>query len=277
MSNVILTIDNPKYPLIDDPNLSKADRQFNIYQYIWQGYSSSIDESALDGAKILDVGSMGDLWAAHIKKEHPSADFTILNIPDFPTDPSTATFEEAKAVLKGLPYNENTFDLVHQRLRANDTFTEQQLKDKVINDYIRVLKPGGWIEITDFDQEIFNPGEAYKKIQKATHDALIQGGFNPTSSSFLTKFIESHKDLTNFKFIERKYPVGKWGGVLGKVIIKQWEVIYKDYAPVMKSALNCSDEEYSDLLTKFINEVEEHKSYWIFKVINLNLWFGLFD
>ncbi|CAJ0878662.1 3883_t:CDS:2 [Entrophospora sp. SA101] len=261
MSNVILTIDNPKYPLIDDPNLSKIDRQFNIYQYVWQSYSSSIDESALDGAKILDVGSIGDLWAAHIKKEHPSTDFTILNIPDFPTDTSTATFEEAKAVLKGLPYNENTFDLVHQRFRANASFTEQQLKEKVINDYIRVLKPGGWIEITDFDQEIFNSGEAYKKIQKAR-------GFNPTPSSFLTKFIESHKDLTNFKFIERKYPVGKWGGVLGKVIIKQWEVIYKDYAPVMKSILNCSDEEYSDLLTKFVNEAEEHKSYWvIYKII----------
>ncbi|CAJ0823574.1 127_t:CDS:2, partial [Entrophospora sp. SA101] len=108
---VILTIDNPKYPLIDDPNLSKIDRQFNLHQYFWQSYSSSIDESALDGAKILDIGTMGDLWTAHIKKEHPSADVTTINIPEFPTDLSTATFDEVKAVLKGLPYNENTFDL----------------------------------------------------------------------------------------------------------------------------------------------------------------------
>ncbi|CAH1756765.1 5806_t:CDS:10 [Entrophospora sp. SA101] len=254
MSNVILTIDNPKYPLIDDPNLSKIDRQFNLHQYFWQSYSSSIDESALDGAKILDIGTMGDLWTAHIKKEHPSADVTTINIPEFPTDLSTATFDEVKAVLKGLPYNENTFDLVHQRFRSSASFTEQQLKEQVINDYIRVLKPGGWIEFTDFDQELINSGEAYKKIQKATHDTLVRGGFNPCPSSFLTKFIESHKDLTNFKFIEHKYPIGKWGGVLGKMTIMQWEMILKDYSSALKCALNLSDEEYSDLLTKFVNE-----------------------
>ena len=82
-----------------------------------------------------------------LKKEYPSVDFTIINIPDFPKDPSTATFEEVKDMLKGLPYDDNTFDLVHQRYRCN-SFTDQQLKDNVINDYVRVIKPGGWIEFT---------------------------------------------------------------------------------------------------------------------------------
>ena len=48
-------------------------------------------------------------------------------------------------MLEGLPYNDNTFDLVQQRYRS-DMFPEQQFKEKVINDYIRITKPGGWIE-----------------------------------------------------------------------------------------------------------------------------------
>ena len=86
-----------------------------------------------------------DLWAETIKKEYPSADVTILDLPDPPNDPSNIKFEEFKAVLEGLPYNDNTFDLVQQRYRS-DIFPEQQSKEKVINDYIRITKPGGWIE-----------------------------------------------------------------------------------------------------------------------------------
>ena len=48
-------------------------------------------------------------------------------------------------MVEGLPYNDNTFDLVQQRYRF-DIFPEQQFKEKIINDYIRVTKPGGWIE-----------------------------------------------------------------------------------------------------------------------------------
>ena len=53
---IILKIDNPKYPLVDDPNLSRIERQFNLSKYFWQSYSGTPVESALDGAKILDIG-----------------------------------------------------------------------------------------------------------------------------------------------------------------------------------------------------------------------------
>ena len=90
-----------------------------------------------------------DLWAETIKKEHPSADVTVLELPDPSNDPSNVKCDEIKAVPKGLPYDDNTFDLVHQRYRS-DMFPEQQLKEKIINDYIRITKPGGWIEFTVF-------------------------------------------------------------------------------------------------------------------------------
>ena len=57
----------------------------------------------------------GDLWAETIKKEYPSADVTIHDLPDHSNDPSNIKFEEIKAVVEGLPYNDNTFDLVQQR------------------------------------------------------------------------------------------------------------------------------------------------------------------
>jgi len=259
MTDIIFNIDNAKYPLVDDPNLSILERDFRIHRYVWQAYSFS--PVSLDGAKILDVGKLGDFWKTLINKEYPSADFKAIDIPDFPTDPSTATFDEVKAMLKGLPYNDNTFDLIQQGYRSS-SFTEQQLKENVFNEYIRVLKPGGWIEILDFDQELLNPGEAYKKMQAITNGVLIQGGYNPTPRSFLSEFFKSHKDFTNFKFIERKHPVGKWGGKLGEIVINQWELVSKKYELVTKNAANFTDEEYLNITTKFFNEVEEQKSYW---------------
>ena len=100
----------------------------------------------------------GDLWAETIKKEYPSADVTIFDLPDHSNvpsnDPPNIKLKEIKAVVEGLPYNDNTFDLVQQRYRS-DMFPEQQFKEKVINDYIRIIKPGGWIEFSVFIADIF--------------------------------------------------------------------------------------------------------------------------
>jgi ubiquinone/menaquinone biosynthesis C-methylase UbiE len=120
-------------------------------------------------------------------------DIENISVPDFPKDPLVIDFNRPNAVLEGLRFSNNSFDLVHQNIRAY-SFTEKQFKENVINEYIRVTKPGGWIELMvfivltsffitcvfimymlydmfvcfnyqEFDQAFVNAGEAYETFQ----------------------------------------------------------------------------------------------------------------
>nr|CAG8433961.1 14556_t:CDS:10 [Entrophospora candida]CAG8504477.1 13617_t:CDS:10 [Entrophospora candida] len=256
MAKVIINIDNPKYPLVDDPELHNFQKQHNILKYVWQSnFSSPVEPALKSGGKALDVGCSVGIWAADVGQEYPSASITGVDIvPDFPKDhPSNVKFEKAD-VLKGLPFEDNSFDLVHQKFGAF-AFTEQQFKDKVIDEYVRITKPGGWIELMEFDQTAVNPGETYKKFQTA--------GLNPVPSSFLPKLVESNKDLTNYKFIEHQHPIGKWGGKLGELTLHDWLEVYNVHKPALTSVMNCSSDEYSDMLTQFSKEVDEQKTCWM--------------
>ncbi|CAH1760767.1 14307_t:CDS:10 [Entrophospora sp. SA101] len=242
------------YPLVDDPELDNFQKQHNILKYVWQSnFSSPVEPTLKSGGKALDVGV--GIWAADVGQEYPSASITGVDIvPDFPKDhPSNVKFEKAD-VLKGLPFEDNSFDLVHQKFGAF-AFTEQQFKDKIIDEYVRITKPGGWIELMEFDQTVVNPGETYKKFQTA--------GLNPVPSSFLPKLVESNKDLTNYKFIEHQHPIGKWGGKLGELTLNDWLEVYNVHKPTLTSVMNCSSDEYSDMLTQFSKEIDEQKTCWM--------------
>ncbi|CAJ0745296.1 18530_t:CDS:10, partial [Entrophospora sp. SA101] len=250
------------YPLVDDPELDNFQKQHNILKYVWQSnFSSPVEPTLKSGGKALDVGV--GIWAADVGQEYPSASITGVDIvPDFPKDhPSNVKFEKAD-VLKGLPFEDNSFDLVHQKFGAF-AFTEQQFKDKIIDEYVRITKPGGWIELMEFDQTVVNPGETYKKFQTAAHAATSHGGLNPVPSSFLPKLVESNKDLTNYKFIEHQHPIGKWGGKLGELTLNDWLEVYNVHKPTLTSVMNCSSDEYSDMLTQFSKEIDEQKTCWM--------------
>ncbi|CAJ0863381.1 834_t:CDS:10 [Entrophospora sp. SA101] len=242
--------------LVDDPELDNFQKQHNILKYVWQSnFSSPVEPTLKSGGKALDVGCSVGIWAADVGQEYPSASITGVDIvPDFPKDhPSNVKFEKAD-VLKGLPFEDNSFDLVHQKFGAF-AFTEQQFKDKIIDEYVRITKPGGWIELMEFDQTVVNPGETYKKFQTA--------GLNPVPSSFLPKLVESNKDLTNYKFIEHQHPIGKWGGKLGELTLNDWLEVYNVHKPTLTSVMNCSSDEYSDMLTQFSKEIDEQKTCWM--------------
>ena len=59
--------------------------------------------------------------------------------------PPNASFSQVD-IVKGLPFDDNTFDFVHLRFLVQ-YLTEEQWNEKVIKELLRVTKVGGWIEI----------------------------------------------------------------------------------------------------------------------------------
>ena len=87
-------------------------------------------------------------------KEYPLCDFVGIDIsPLFPSSDSLSpnisnlTFIQSN-VLNGLPFKDNTFDFVHQRLWMNTLNMKQW--ELVIRELKRVCKVGGWLEVCIF-------------------------------------------------------------------------------------------------------------------------------
>ena len=94
--------------------------------------------------------------------------YGIDMLPVFPTStvPNNIIFQQHD-FLKGLPYDDNTFDFVHMQFVALD-ITELQWETFVFQEIARVLKPGGWLETCDLEYGILNNGPTTKRIEIAS-------------------------------------------------------------------------------------------------------------
>ncbi|CAG8471511.1 21434_t:CDS:2, partial [Dentiscutata erythropus] len=149
--------DNPsKYYSLDDLENDDFDL-LNIGHYMcryqWQGnFSSPINENLINGMRVLDIGCGAGSWILDMAAQYPSSTFLGLDKLDLfpPSDkrfPNTG-FIQAN-VLDGIPFPDNTFDFVCERFLAFTALTGWQFT-YLLNEMIRVCKPGGWIEIMEY-------------------------------------------------------------------------------------------------------------------------------
>ncbi|RUS15570.1 hypothetical protein BC937DRAFT_92282 [Endogone sp. FLAS-F59071] len=102
-------------------------------------------EEALE--KGIDTGCGPRIWTLDMAKDYPLSQFVGIDATKvFPMSCSlpNCSFIQANT-LKGLPFPDNTFDYVFQRLFIL-AFAKKDLA-VAIAELIRVTKPGGWIEM----------------------------------------------------------------------------------------------------------------------------------
>ena len=88
-------------------------------------------------------------WSLEMARDYPRSKFTGIDISEaFPTEikPPNCSFQ-VHNVNESLPFPPNHFDFVFQRLLVLGIREDDW--DNVINHYVTVLKPGGWIELLE--------------------------------------------------------------------------------------------------------------------------------
>ncbi|CAG8714795.1 27802_t:CDS:2, partial [Dentiscutata erythropus] len=164
---------------LDELESDRMQLRHDVDWHIWRSnFSSPIETTlTLGGIQVLDVACGSGLWAFEMASDYPLSEFTGVDIaPIFPSDvmPPNVTFKQCD-ILEGLPYSDCSFYYIH----VKDLFHHIPLK--IIREQlfpVRILKPGGWIEIQDRDPNMINAGPICKRLEDMLSLSFLNHGIH---------------------------------------------------------------------------------------------------
>ncbi|CAG8577066.1 13658_t:CDS:2, partial [Gigaspora rosea] len=231
------------YPLPDSEEESDRLRsQHFMFRYFWQSNFFAPIEHILSkpGSKILDVG-------------YPSTDVIGLDMTPLQTTqikPKNFNFVKGN-VLEGLPFEDNTFDFVFQRFLVGGYPKEKW--PYVINELVRVLKPGGFLELCEFSR-MYDAGPADQRLWFTMAKIMEERGVDWNTYEKLEEYAQNQGNLENIKKEVRQFYHGAKSNdiELSKMSLK----------PMLMKALKISDDEYDELVKVSKHELFEFNTYY---------------
>ncbi|RUS18542.1 hypothetical protein BC937DRAFT_88640 [Endogone sp. FLAS-F59071] len=243
--------ENPKYLLPHD--IGEKGRLASQHYQI-RNYQAPVREDLKRGIKVLDVGCGPGMWTIDMAKEFPASFF-------FGTDITNA-FDEAEVLpncafmtadtTKGLPFEDETFDYVFQRFQCL-CFTEEAW-GKVIPELMRVLKPGGYLEL-DSNIAFYDAGPACQTWEEQVSATLILRDINPKVWTVIDPLLDK-LNLEDKKEVVQSVPVGWGDSELGRLLKENFtKGIMQGMRPQMLLVLGCSEEDYDELMERATEEM----------------------
>lgn len=199
--------------------------------------------------------------------EFPDATITGIDMSAvFPQTiiPSNCRFIQHN-VLEPLPFPDNSFDFVYQRLLVAGLTPENWVT--VLSELERVTKPGGYIELVEVDGFGGNNGPFVTKIWNWVDAALKTRGINVHigREPGLVPLMEG-AHITNIKHEALKLPTGEHGGKIGKLLKENEQSFWSAITPMILHGAGVDKDEYQEATRMAETEVEKYRSYHIFYV-----------
>ncbi len=146
---------------------------------------------------ILDVACGTGIWPREMAQEYPQAAVWGFDLNPEPLEeaqrrlsrsgqyPPNLTLLKANA-LDRFPFEDARFDLTHARLMS--TWLPGAQYPLVVAEMLRVTKPGGFIELVDFEMPSTSSPAATTLLQAAGH-LLKTRGLHPGAGAFLAAYL----------------------------------------------------------------------------------------
>ncbi|CAG8755904.1 15588_t:CDS:2, partial [Racocetra persica] len=158
-----------------------------------------------------------------------------------------------------LPFEDNVFDFIYQRLLFAG-YPESKWP-YVVNEMVRVLKPGGYLELTELDPSVKRTGPAGTRLFAGLCTLLDKGG-DSNACYKLRKYVTEQGYLENINEEEKNVYYGKENGRLGEVSVENSMRVMRDLKTPMMNILQVSSEEYDEICETTTEEIKELNSYY---------------
>ncbi|CAG8546272.1 11152_t:CDS:2 [Dentiscutata heterogama] len=237
----------------DEQEIDRLQLQHYMMRFIWcSNFSSPVRDLLEEGdAHVLDVGCGPATWVLEMASDFPKCVFTGVDIvPVMPLTikPQNVNFIEAN-LLEGLPFPDDHFDFTYIRF-LNCAFPFNLWSTHAIPELIRVTKPGGYIEIMEWEVEVCYQGP----ITRGFMDAHVR------IPEKMASFLQDSNKLKNINHEFRDSPIGKHGGKVGTLALENSISAFKLCEVKFAEDLGLSLEEYNALFDYYKKEVDEYKS-----------------
>ncbi|CAG8502101.1 2857_t:CDS:2 [Ambispora leptoticha] len=253
--------------------IDKSQEQQHFLRAIWiENFLSPVRGTlSAGGAKVLDVCCGPGTWMFDNASDFKNARFIGIDIVNLlPNEkPLNVEFQTAD-VLQRLPFDDDYFDFVYLQF-VTLWFTEQQLIENIIPECVRVLRPGGWIEISDADVHLYMQGQlgtminSYGKFfERFIAQQLQKHNFNPFLGCHLEFFLQSTQKVQNIQKKELDFSIpslNTYGSGMG-------DTAFRFYSEVgIKSALErglLKEEDTENFFINSMREAVERQAYFKF-------------
>ncbi|CAH1758992.1 1648_t:CDS:2 [Entrophospora sp. SA101] len=255
-------VENSPYSFpIDEISNYNHDVQHDIYKEIWgENFSSPVHEILkLRNAKVLDCGCGSGKWIKEMAIAYPNSTFIGIDLsvsltPDGNEKPLNAGFLEVN-IIEGLPFPDNTFDYIFQRNMIS-AFNDSQWPI-IVKEYSRVLKPGGYLELCEYNIKSDNLVYSGKLLNESVKGHFESYGFTPILAYLLPVFLEKSKEFKPTVVMEKEIRIGSWGGELGERVVDCMILSWSTCKIIVQAILNIDDDEFEKLLNDFFNESKD--------------------
>jgi len=189
--------------LADAPYLLPSDfvegNRLDMQHYLLKlAYNSNFIAPVKAPMGVLDVGCGTGRWAREMALQFPQANVVGIDIKEPEADvaarqmadlgrlPDNYVFVQGN-VLQGLPFQDGNFDFTHMRFLS--LALPAASWPGLVNDMKRVTRPGGWMEILEFN--IPNGGgPAFEQIQAYWRQLADKFGMHPGAGSVVKAYME---------------------------------------------------------------------------------------
>ncbi|CAG8492168.1 3825_t:CDS:2 [Acaulospora colombiana] len=264
---------------INDEEIERQHLRHHVVREIFGGnFSSPVHDILETGwAKVLDVDCGPGTWLFELSSDYPGCTYIgtnpsyVISLLNNAGKPFDVEFVDANLITddigsaneqqeSGLPFVDNCFDFVSLRYSSYD-YTSSEWENIILKELVRVLKPGGWLELMDFELMMSGSGPILSQFIEKKLGLLESFNIELDLLQKLQNFLETSGDFTNVQCESKRFPIGKFAGKLGESVRTLYYETYKSIIPQFAKHLGIREKEISSTIDTMMDEIDVNEVY----------------
>jgi SAM-dependent methyltransferase len=244
--------------------VDRLDLQHYVLRAALRGnYAVPLDEPR----RILDVGSGTGQWGFDLCREFPKASVFGFDIAaGKPEEPANYHLVRGN-VLGGLPFADDSFDFVHQRLMM--AAISLSMWPRAVGQLVRVTRPGGFVELVELGDRTEPKGPATERMWTLCNALAASRGLDSTGT--VLRSLDGYLRAAGMTEVRRHHvaiPLGGWGGTIGSMMATDLHSFFTRLSECFEAELGVPAAQSAELLGESMQECERYRTNAICTVVH---------